>query len=120
FMPNNSAPDPDAYPDGYFEDASDQLPVLPQSRVNARAVAVGDINLDGHVDIVLGNSDTTNGAPNVVLLNTNVSGEWGHFVDVTDAWLPVTRYDDTVDAALFDADNDGDLDLVFINRDLGS
>lgn len=117
FPPLNSAPDGDSYPDGYFEDASDQLPVLRDANVNARAIAVGDINLDGHLDIVIGNSDATNGAANIVLLNTNVAGEWGHFVDATSTWLPVERLDDTVDAALFDADNDGDLDLVFVSRD---
>lgn len=112
----NSQPDMDIRGDGAFVDASAQLPTLPADRVNARAVAIGDLNLDGHLDIVLGNSDGTVGAVNVVLINTNVGGDWGHFVDHSSQWLGGDVYDDTVDVVLFDADNDGDLDLVFINR----
>lgn len=115
----NSQPDPDFKGDSALYDFSDQLPVLPNDRVNARTVSVGDVNLDGHPDILLGNSDSTNGAPNVLLLNTFDGTSWGHFVDASATWLGAPVYDDTVDSALTDVDGDGDLDIVFVNRSLG-
>ncbi len=117
--PLNSQPDDNAAGDGAFYESPDRIPLLSPEQANARTVAVGDINLDGHPDIVLGNADSTNGAPNVVLININVAGEWGYFVDASAQWLGAAKYDDTVDSALFDADNDGDLDLVFVNRSTG-
>lgn len=116
----NSQPDANLVPDSAFVDASDRLPVLPSSQLNGRTVTVGDINLDGHLDIVIGNSDGTNGSPNIVLINSNVLGSWGHFVDQSAAWLGAPVYDDTVDSLLTDVDNDGDLDLIFVNRDSGA
>lgn len=120
-FPLNSAPDGNGRGDGYFVDASDRVEPLPDDQVTARGVAVGDINLDGYPDLVIANANATNGARNIVYINTpGPDGKWGYFEDQTDQWLPVTRYDDTVDVALFDANDDGRLDLVFINRDTAS
>ncbi len=116
----HSQPDADLIADGAFIEASDRLPMLPTDRVNTRAIAVGDINLDGHPDIVLANSDSTIGAANVVLINVNVGGEWGYFENQSSQWLGAEKFDDSVDVALFDADNDGDLDIVFVNRDIST
>src|SRR5262249_45871486 len=76
------------------------------------SVALGDVNGDGWLDLVVGNDHVTNGQPdqpNLLYLN-NGSG----------AFLPGTVIDSTahrtVAVALADVDNDGRVDLVVANR----
>ena len=66
-----------------------------------RSVAVGDIDLDGDMDLVCGNSQQAN------TLFLNDGGTFG----IVSAWLPVF-VDRTRSMALGDIDGDGDLDLV--------
>lgn len=66
-----------------------------------RVVVVGDIDLDGDLDLVCGNSQQAN------TLFLNVGGTFG----ISSAWFPAA-VDRTRSMALGDVDGDGDLDLV--------
>lgn len=128
----NSQPDADAVPDGIFDEESARVPTFTQqTRYFSRKMAVGDIDNDGDVDVVIANGVQNQGAPNVVLVNTlggPFGTDQGYFVDETDARLPRQDYitsgpttsgpvlDDTIDVALVDLNNDGWLDIVFTNR----
>lgn len=133
----NGYPDIDSVPDGVFAQQGRLTPAAIASfesdhrKIVSRRMAVGDINGDGHPDIVIANGTLNEGAPNVVLINTVQPGQqWGYFDDETTARLPLMDYldingvktgegsviDDTVDVALTDLNNDGALDIVFVNR----
>ncbi|MGI8906535.1 MAG: matrixin family metalloprotease [Candidatus Sumerlaeaceae bacterium] len=121
----NSAVDADSVPDGLFVE-QDRLPgISDPRRLNGRRSAIGDINGDGHPDIVIANADNRDGAPNLVLINRIGAFGWGYFNSEEDTRIPQVSYspsgqgqvlDDTVDVALVDVDNDGDLDIIFVNR----
>jgi len=66
-----------------------------------RSVALGDIDLDGDIDLVCGNVQQANA------LFLNEGGTFG----IVSAWFPAT-VDRTRSMALGDIDGDGDLDLV--------
>lgn len=128
----NSHVDTDAISDGVFDEQNYRLPTFSDPRrTYSRRLAVGDVDGDGHPDIVIANGVQNEGAPNVLLMNRTNPGtsDWGYFVDETDTRLPQVDYlntsgtvigrgpvlDDTNDVALVDVDNDGDLDIVFAN-----
>lgn len=131
----NRGADLNTVPDGIFREENERLifpenPSLPLAqRFLSRRMAVGDVNNDGHPDVVIANG-SDDGAPNLLLLNERGSlNRWGFFRDVTDDRLPKIDYvdndgniigrgpvlDNTYDVALVDVDSDGDLDIVFVN-----
>ena len=93
--------------DGTFRDASDRL--LAMSEGNG--LAVGDVNGDGLMDIVIGNS----GKKGQNFLWLNDKDKPGYFIDVTTTHLPQVN-DGTQSIALADLDGDGDLDMVVGNE----
>lgn len=93
--------------DGTFRDGSDRL--LAMSEGNG--LEVGDVNGDGLVDIVIGNS----GEKGQNFLWLNDKDNPGYFIDVTGTHLPQVN-DATQSIALADLDGDGDLDMVVGNE----
>jgi hypothetical protein len=90
-----------------FTDVSDRLP----ARSEGNGFALGDVNGDGWVDVVLGNSGE--GARNFLWLGD--SARPGYFVDATPTHLPAVN-DATQGIALADLDGDRDLDMVVANE----
>tara|TARA_R110002072_G_scaffold273219_3_gene433749 strand:- start:30491 stop:32050 length:1560 start_codon:yes stop_codon:yes gene_type:complete len=72
----------------------------------AHAFAMGDVDGDGDLDIVAGNSDQFSGRQNYLLLNTG----YGVFVQAPPGRLPIALAR-TSALVLADLDGDGDLDL---------
>ena len=83
--------------------------VLPADSDWTFAVALGDVDGDGDLDIVFGNGGY-HGEQNRLYLNDGA----GTFADVTATHMPVDS-DSTTAVALGDVDGDGDLDIVFGN-----
>lgn len=94
--------------DGTFLDASDRLP----GGSEGNAVAVGDVDGDGLIDIVVGSSGGGDSGRNLLWLNDPARPGW--FLDASDR-LPFAE-EDTQGLALVDVDGDGDLDLVVANE----
>ena len=94
---------------GEFSEAVGALPV---DLDPTTSLAVGDVDGDGDIDLVVGNGDDyyAYGRQNRLYLNDGN----GVFSDVTSSRLPAVQ-DLTHDLALGDVDGDGDLDLVVAN-----
>ncbi|AXA35065.1 Cartilage oligomeric matrix protein precursor (COMP) [Candidatus Sumerlaea chitinivorans] len=116
----NAFGDIDSKPDGVFEDqtAARLLSSLSLDKIISRRFDVGDVDGDGHPDIIIANGVENQGARNVLLMNRSMGfGQWGYFLE--ESWrLPDNgeTYDDSTDVKFVDVDNDGDLDLIVANR----
>jgi hypothetical protein len=82
---------------------------MPVDNEDTRAVALGDVDGDGDLDLLRGNAGNP-GWQNRLYLNNGA----GAFTDATPARMP-TDWDDTRAMVLGDVDGDGDLDLVVAN-----
>jgi VCBS repeat protein len=81
--------------------------VLPGLSTGTEGLALGDVDRDGDLDLVVGNA----GSVNQLLLNNGTSNPWNG-VTATDI---TSDANDTRGVALGDVDSDGDLDLVVGN-----
>ena len=88
---------------GNFSDVHDRLP----STIESNAVAAGDIDNDGDLDLVVGDRGRERAMMN--------DGR-GFFSDESATRLPAAPDDATQDVTLGDVDRDGDLDLVVANE----
>ena len=124
----NSVPDNDLRGDGRFvEGTKSSLPEfpIPSPEENSRKFAVGDVNEDGLIDIVVANGFTNSGAPNVLLLNTRFpgpNGKPGKFV-APSPWVffpngdPADQLmDDSVEPVIADFNGDGHKDIFIANH----
>ena len=74
-----------------------------------RAIAIGDVDGDGDLDIIAGNADTfTSASPNRLYLNNGSADPFNGVIGVN----ITADTDDTVSIVLSDVDSDGDLDVV--------
>jgi hypothetical protein len=90
----------------FSDQAAQRLPDGAGSSESTQDLKLGDLNGDGHLDLVVGNET----GRNRLLLNDGT----GKFTDAS-ARLPVPYAEETRMALLFDADGDSDLDIVFCN-----
>ena len=83
---------------------------MPIPALDTRALALGDVDRDGDLDLILGNWGDPYGAPNRLYRNDGA----GRFTDVTATRMPAFS-DSTLSLALGDVDGDGAPDLVVGN-----
>lgn len=120
--------------DGLMDDVTfGRMPVQslgPQNRLTSKRPAAGDVNADSFPDVLIANSLANAGAPNLLLLNPILTAEnptSDPFLDATLTKLPTRRQsgpgdvvdallDNTVQALLADFNQDGLLDIFFVNQ----
>ncbi len=102
-----------------FEDATEQ-DGSPGDPLPTAAAAFGDLNGDGAVDLFLANCDEksagiASGTPNCLMINDG-AGRFSAAAKEAGAALDNPR--GASSAAIVDYDNDGDMDIFVVNRDL--
>jgi hypothetical protein len=93
--------------DGTFRDVSERLP----SKSEGNGLDIGDVNGDGLLDIVVGNTGPS--AKTFIWLNN--PDKPGHFIDHTETGLPANS-SQSQSVLLVDLNGDGHLDLVEGNQ----
>ncbi|MDH4057818.1 MAG: FG-GAP-like repeat-containing protein, partial [Cyclobacteriaceae bacterium] len=88
-----------------FDDFDQEGLIVKHLSKEGPALAVGDINMDGHEDIFIGGAK---GQPGKLYLH---SGSGNLKLSLNDCFTVDAGFEDTA-AAFFDADGDGDLDLA--------
>jgi len=97
---------------GFTPDAAFEAAPFNGASTPTLGLAVGDVDLDGDVDVYLARSDTVvGGALNALILNDGL----GTFTDASATNLIGLFADNTQDTTLVDFDGDGDLDVVNAN-----
>ena len=97
-------------PGTYAEDAAFKAAAFNVDFGSAAAVALGDCDNDGDLDLAVARTTGGGGVTNLLVLNDGV----GAFTDVSAAQLPFFL-DRSSDAQFADLDGDGWLDLLFMN-----
>ena len=94
-----------------FSDLSSWIDITGDSE-RTYSVVLGDINNDGNLDVVIGNTDSEEGHYNRLYLNDGIGNPFD-----TASGIPIgSDLDYTQSIALGDIDNDGDLDIVAGNE----
>jgi hypothetical protein len=91
----------------------DATHLLPAARLSVGDLELGDVDVDGDLDIVLvdwghGSPETNSGGKVILWVNDGA----GRFTDATAAQMPGTRVRFSWDLELIDVDNDWDLDVA--------
>jgi hypothetical protein len=97
-------------PGTYAEDAAFKSAAFNVDFGSAAAVALGDCDNDGDLDLAVARTTGGGGVPNLLVLNDGIGG----FTDVSATQLPFFL-DRSSDAQFADLDGDGYLDLLFMN-----
>jgi hypothetical protein len=90
---------------------------LPALTLNSFAVAGGDLDADGDLDLIFTDSGATTFGGSGGQPRCFINDGTGHFANETTTRLPVINITSCVDADLSDVDNDFDLDLIVVSRD---
>ena len=105
---DSDIPEPPAITDFGFEDITNYA--IPDEQWSAAAVACGDINGDGLIDLIFSIADVSTTNPSDFRPQIWMQLENNDFANLTELWIRSTGCPSR-DIELFDADNDGDLDL---------
>ncbi|MBL8897569.1 MAG: VCBS repeat-containing protein, partial [Planctomycetes bacterium] len=90
---------------------------LPPHVEPSTSVALGDVDGDGDLDALVGNGDVDLNRQSIAVLNRLYLNNGNAIFSDASNLLPALPPDNTRAVALFDADEDGDLDAFLGNRD---